>query len=752
MVEIDFEAGPRGDPIVSAATEKQEDALAAAPATDWRQRLLGLAALLAVVAIVAPLSRRSINLSDEGYILLQALDMVRGKVLYKDMDAFVSPGIWFLLSALFRVVEPSVLASRALSLGAYVATVGVAYHIVARLTQRTYALACVGMFVIFVVWAFPIWTWTFYSPFAVMFCLFGLAQLLRFGDSGSQRDLFWLGIAFGLAITFKQNYGVFGLVGALFGLAAFRRQADFAPASLPANLGAIALGGFAIGLPVIGYLVVNDAVGAAFKSLVVQPFVFAGQHSVPYLGPTSLFESGILGGTDRLTYGATSIYNIGPPFEWVRTTRILERMHVVLYQVPPVLFALGAWLSFRRSPSSGRRQLDAPLFATLAVAAMIFLGVFPRADYNHLMNVYQPILVLGAVIAHRFAKTYPAPHAPSVVAVRTTATVLLTAYAIVGAYWYWHTLSEMNAKVTPKRGGILERPYTAEKLNQLVEVVWANTRDGDSLLSVPDLAMINFLAERDMPSPYYNLYQHHIAHDGGAAVVEGSRSSATRLAVARYNGFFSDTDRLRDYAPALVDHLDRDFGIQFTAAADNFIFLLARPRPLPERDYTRLLETCVPVSRAQESDYAIREHLLFTTLYQDEGPHHEAKEWIEETRCEVELPDNDPQLLVRPDVYPPQYAEPGATLTFELLVERDDKPAASVLRYRTDVKMPASFQLVRRWPKERRADLSPFAGEKVTLVFRSHRRGVVLRNPTAYQGYSSRWIDPRIVPRAQLRR
>ena len=72
--------------------------------------LLGITACLLI--FVVPLAMRSITLADEGYLLLQALDLANGKVLYRDMDAFVTPGVWFLLAGVFKFAGPSVWVSR----------------------------------------------------------------------------------------------------------------------------------------------------------------------------------------------------------------------------------------------------------------------------------------------------------------------------------------------------------------------------------------------------------------------------------------------------------------------------------------------------------------------------------------------------------------------------------------------------------------------------------------------------------------
>ena len=705
----------------------------------WSQRAL---AALVVLGIVIPLCRRSINLSDEGYILLQAVDMLQGKVLYRDMDAFVSPGIWFLLAGLFRIVEPSVLASRILSLGAFVATLTLAFRIVDRAARRRFAWLTVGLFLVFVVWAFPIWTWTFYSPFAVLFALAALDRLLVWRRRLRPRDLFWIGLWLGMSITFKQNYGAFALLGVLAGIVAVRMSLRNAASPLPRDLWTVALGGFAVGIPVLGYLALNGALVDAFRSLVIHPFVFAGQHDVPYLGPGALFAAELLDGTDRFTYGASSLYHITLPVAWLRDARVIERLHVVLYLLPPLCLLSAVSMLLRRG-----RKPDLDLFCITAVAGMVFLGVFPRADYNHLLNVYQPVLVLGAVVACRASDAASAGGGRWL---RRIAVPLLAVYAAVAVYWYVHILVSMNTKVAIPRGGILERPEIARRLEQLPEVIWANTRPGDPLLSVPDLAMLNFLADRAMPSPFYNLYQHHIAHDGGAGVVAGSRANNVRLAVTRYTGFFSDREELRDYAPALIQYLDREFAIQFTAAADNFIFLHVRPKPAPRRQITRLLEHCQIEPVGDDTDHQVRTHLLFSTLYQDEGAHHDEAQWSVESRCSLRLPDADQLMLsVRPDYYPPLEVDADASLDFEVLVEREGFPATRVLQHRVAVVMPPHLQLIRPWPARQRADLGRWAGQQVTLVFRGQRRGRVTRHPHAFRGYATMWIDPQLVAPAR---
>ena len=97
----------------------------------WRRgdRWAALAFGAVVLAFAWTLVRRGIILSDEGYLLLQSLDLARGKVLYRDMDAFVTPGVWFVLAGLFKVVEPNVLVSRIPIFIAFLALIGISFRV-----------------------------------------------------------------------------------------------------------------------------------------------------------------------------------------------------------------------------------------------------------------------------------------------------------------------------------------------------------------------------------------------------------------------------------------------------------------------------------------------------------------------------------------------------------------------------------------------------------------------------------------------
>ena len=232
----------------------------------------------------------------------------------------------------------------------------------AGLASRFWGRLTVVLLCIFVVWAFPVWTFTFYSTAAVFCSLLALDRLLSWRSTGRARDLFLTGLCIGLAISFKQNYGAFALIGGLAGFLVVRMEARSEARAwqrgFAHELGIFAAGGFAVGAPLMLYFAVHGALDDMFQSLVVHPFVFAGQHSVPYLSPGALFRSDVLSNVERLTYGAYSLYNTAIPTEWLRSSRLIERLHVLLYQIPILALAGAAFFSFRsRAPGAARSGL-----------------------------------------------------------------------------------------------------------------------------------------------------------------------------------------------------------------------------------------------------------------------------------------------------------------------------------------------------------------------------------------------------------
>jgi hypothetical protein len=721
---------------------------AAAPAPPggaarWRRALAPSAAALVALLVGFSLCRRGIILSDEGFLLLQALDLTRGKVLYRDMDSFVAPGAWFLLAGLFRLVEPSVLASRLLALVCWCATLGTVVRIVRVLSGARAAWGAAAVFLAASVWAFPAWTWSFYSPWSVLFALVATERLLAWRRERRSRDLLLLGVALGLAVVFKQNYGVLAGAGCVIGVAAVcyesRASAGTSVRGVFAAPGPVALGMALVAAPVLAYFARHAALGDAFQALVIHPFGgFLGTHDIAYLAPSEIFTRERMAGVGRLTYGAYALSNTALRFDWpVPLVRAVEILHVLLYWIPPALFATAAWIALvpvvRGLPSDGG------LLALLAVAGFLFLGVFPRADFNHLVNVYQPVVALGAVVVERvFARGPGSARLPNRTGLAAGG-ALLAAYAVVAAYWYVDLLRSLDSEIPLPRGGVLVSEAEQQMLGFEVGAIRAGTREGEAVLTLPGFAMLNFLADRPMPGRYYNLYAVHIAHDRGAGVVEGAEAGGVRLAVADYHDFFSERNRLRDYAPLLTEYLRRNFAPAFSVAIDEHLFLRRRPTPLPQRP-TLDVADC-DAGRSGWDRRSLYPHLLFDILYHFLDDASGAATQDVSTLCRVSVP-GPAELAFRVGYRQPTEVRPGSELSAEIWAHREGR--SDELLYREALPLVP----VRGWNSppaaERRVDLSRFAGETPILVFRTRFRGEVRMNLLDFKGFAMVWQDPRI--------
>jgi len=714
------------------------------------------------VAFLIPLCRRGIILSDEGYILQQSLDLLQGKVLYRDLDSFVMPGVWFVLAGLFSILEPGVLASRAAILLADLATLIVVYQLVARLADRRYAVSAMAVWLALSVWAFPAWTFTFYSPFAILFTLWALERLFAWHGSGRLRDLFWVGIFYGLAICFKQNYGVLGLLGGFTGFVAMKLNSRAAPADsdkgIAKELAITALGVFVAGSPFLLYLLYHSALPDAWQSLVVHPFEFSGKHGIEYARFITLFESDLYTtGVERLTYLSYAMLH-APPIAFLHFLQITDRLHVLLYWLPPLFILIGLGIVFFGnrddiaapdtdsnvqvvSQNRSRGRLDIPLLALLCGCGFVFLGVFPRADFNHLVNVYQPVIVIMTVVVHRVhGRLRGKPPWPRH-AFNSVLALLLIAYGGVAFHWYRSLLTQLNWPIdqaVQSRGGVLVNRMEAGSINHQLRRILGNTSEGDFMLSVPDVTMMNFLADRGVPSAYYNLYEHHISHDLGQAVVDGAQAHGVDVVLTRHDNFFSDRVGLLDYAPKLSNYIITHFKRMHVSANEEFIFYKRRVEPLVQHPFVNVLAHCE--DGGEQSD--LRNHLLFSSLYHRWTRN--APLTIEgvRTRCVIDVPAEGGTLSFELGYRRPYSTEKGALLLPKLTVlDQGEEQVLLNLKVRVQRR---EGRMVQQPYKRFGFDLAAYSGRRIELVFETRLKGKIQTHPLDLKHFFMVWRDPRL--------
>jgi hypothetical protein len=394
-------------------------------------------------------------------------------------------------------------------------------------------------------------------------------------------------------------------------------------------------------------------------------------------------------------------------------------------------------------PSQGTATIHGGLLSVLSVCFFLFLGVFPRADFNHLINVYQPVVIAGAA---SFGVLFGRRADGSTLVRRSVAvalTAVLSVYLGVTGYWYYALVRTMNMEVGGERGGVLVAPPDASSLNQVLRNLEVFGNSEDALLTVPDISMLNFLSKRPMPSAYYNLYEHHISHDGGAAVAAGAEKNGASVAITRLNNFFSDRIGLREYAPVLTEYIDTNFEQRYTIGRSEYLLYTRRAKPVAPERFESVLEDC-----DQQSEKAtVEKHLLFHTLYQTIGVGLNSGEESLTTRCRVKVPSAGGEFVWQLEYSNPAVLRSPTTLMVEVLVESRqgrDRVFSKTYTVKTRNSRMSRFPA----PHEYRVDLSDYAGSSINLIMRSTRSGLVVMSNFSRRSFGTKWQHPRIVERS----
>ena len=732
----------------------------AARLTPSRVRLAGLVVSVAI-AIGLPifawtLARRGITLGDEGYLLSQALAIASGKVPYRDLDLFVSPGVWLLLAGLFKLVEPSVIVSRipaavGLCVNAWLGA-RIARHIVRPACEEDpdsgvpdapgiAAAGTVALFATIALWAFPAWSFSYYSPYAMAFAAAALLVYLSAAKHESRGLLFVCGLFIGLSTLFKHNYGAYAAVG--LGVADILRiaQGEGTPlrkfGRVVADGTAMLLGLTVVLAPLVWWLATEGALDAARELLFVRPFVdFAQHHSIAYLPFSDMWQQAVMTQVAGFIYMADVARQLPTLLAWspsvINTGRFFNGL---LYWMPP-LALLGVVGFAGRDLRRGRTSTA----AVAIFSAAMFLGVFPRADFTHLMHVYQAVIPVVVGVGVRMLVVTRGRLRWSMVALFL---VVGAGYSGVGAVYYRHLMREVVEPLGVPRGGVLLTSLEASQLSYEVSMLQALTNPGEPIVAMPGLSMFNFLADRPLPGAYANYYAVHIGHDRGESARRDLDQAGVRWVVADYNNFFSDPDRMVDFAPQLTNYLVHNFDHAYSVNGTNRLVLQRRKDPRPQAAWTDLLPFCEV--RDVAGTQFVRDHLLFRAMYH--SPTHARPStggvW---TFCRIDGVPDHASLHFEVEAMRPYYADPDATFTAEAwaFADGDDDRSSSTPL----MAMTRPFIAPPGWasPAARRfdIDLGEFAGSSITIAFRTRVKGRVEGNPFMIPVSSVIWRSMRI--------
>lgn len=390
-------------------------------ASPWACLAVGMASsLLAVFVVYRPI--------EESYMVYYSWLMSLGRVPYRDFFVVYPPGAFAFLGLAFKVFGASALLARFTVLLSSLLVAWFTFLLAQRLAVRRAALVCAG---ITLAWGLPVYNSSHPNWYALPLLMGAAVAACGIEDgrgTGRLGRVFLVGVLVGVAATVKQSIGLLGLMA--FGVvvlvatrakpAGSSKATAWADSTLPMIVYLI---GFALpGVVTAGSLWNLGATRQAIAAIVAFPTA----HRDYFLTQT-LPRMSMAGAATVLAFAVLVIVRLAEPrlsvhLRLVRTRSavvvgglgssivlaLLWRLHppsgglgdvlngaawsLVFYGLPIVVFGLGVARSRGILRGEGRQI---PVAAAAAVAAAMFFERGGALDWNHLMYVVPPALVLA---------------------------------------------------------------------------------------------------------------------------------------------------------------------------------------------------------------------------------------------------------------------------------------------------------------------------------------------------------------------
>jgi hypothetical protein len=536
---------------------------------------------IAAVALVAqlPFYDRWVSFMDEGHILAFADILAKGGELYRDATLYPLPGAFYLLAGAFRLFGTSIQVARGVVVVEFALFVATIFLLLRRLVSPRLALVGVGLLFVYRVWAFPHWQMYSYSSTAL--CLLALALLLcaRFLAGGRAGWLVAAGVAAGLGVLCKQDYGV-AILLALNAVVLIAART----AARPSRGLLLALDGppLVLGLALAFHYAQHGLLTEMLRQTVVGHVVGLATFEYPSFPPLwpLLRQDPVL----RDTYGHVVwvppiIYTVDwepARASWLyRETAVWDTALKAFFYGPYLLVAAGVlrlWAirAALRDPAGRSRALVELAVLAVAVAALLVVSVNKPRDYVHMAILYWPFLVL--LVAYGEAVGRRARALGVLLAV--VAVVVLAPFVRYSARLAYGLAAQHETPLAAPRGGIRVKPAEARVLDDAVAWMQATAQPSESVAVLPYFPVLSFLADRRgphrssyvvWPVPDHPDRDRHIIE-----AMEAEHTPAVLYSVTQWPQF----PRFERYAAPIVDYLVEHFETTRVFSPDAWGYIL----------------------------------------------------------------------------------------------------------------------------------------------------------------------------------
>ncbi|MFY9557388.1 MAG: glycosyltransferase family 39 protein [Blastocatellia bacterium] len=362
---------------------------------------------------------RGLGLAVIGYSIAPAERVMQGEVPYRDFLFNYTPGILWVNAALMKAFGTTLLTTRVGLVAFKLVTLLTLFYVSRRLTNAWAALVPVLLTLAWLGYQQPFNV--FPDQYLMLFALVSLICLLNYDDTERHRWLLLCGLGTGAVFLFKHNVGVL-----LFATAAaaivMRELMTSRRLTNAARASALFLLGFAVVIAALAiYLFYNHALGAMVGHFLHHAAEYSEARSVGLPSPDLVLITSVMS-LVAIAAGVFVLVVVKRGFQLyvlaaiaVGTIIMLlakrgdafnESLLASVAYFPPFVFAfasaLAVWQLKRkeRDPASWWRRNGATVTVGL-VALAVYLEVFPRADYYHLVRVLPPVFMFLFVLVAR---------------------------------------------------------------------------------------------------------------------------------------------------------------------------------------------------------------------------------------------------------------------------------------------------------------------------------------------------------------
>ncbi|HEY7545807.1 MAG TPA: glycosyltransferase family 39 protein, partial [Blastocatellia bacterium] len=445
-----------------------------------------------------------------------------------------TPGMLWLNSLLMKLAGASLVTVAAGLLVFKIATLTALFYAGRRLSSNWLALLPVGLTLCWIGYKYIFGVYP--TQYSLLFALAGLIAMLRYDETGRKVWLFGCGLAVGGVFVFKYNVGIL-LVASVTAIIAIKemlateasRRARILTALKKAM---IFWAGFAaVFLAMCAYLAYQGALGAMIDHFLHHVRAYSEERAVRLPHPKQLIPMAgliavaIIGAVIAFfkarkffeAYLVASLVALASVLVFPGRAFIVKNSALVnVAYLPIFLFAVTLiWVvvEFRKKKSEWWKSAG-PLIMTGFFALGVYMEVYPRADYYHLVRVLPAVFLLLLILTaritrwleSRFENLLPAPRRAALLC----AAVPLALLAIVGFREAWQPqfdsafrLRESTPLQIERARGMLVTRRQAEMIENLARLIEENSAADDYIFSFAQRGTaFHFLTGRRNPTRF----------------------------------------------------------------------------------------------------------------------------------------------------------------------------------------------------------------------------------------------------------